>query len=303
MQTHLECLACFVRQALEAARLAGDDADMHARVMRRVLSAASEMDFSWPPPKMARRIHQIIRDESGCDDPYRTVKAHSNRLARHLYPVLKRRVRHAPDPFAAAVRLAVAGNVMDFGAPQDERRDRQEQLFASFEQALNSTVAAAQIDTLREAVHAASSILYIADNAGEIGLDRILIEELPGARVTLAVRGAPILNDATLADAEEMELHQVADVITSGSDCPGTILSECSEQFRQCFDEADLLIVKGQGNYETLNDCGKEAFFLLKIKCPVIARATGCPQGCMAVLACAGEAAAACASTHAAQGQ
>jgi len=130
-----------------------------------------------------------------------------------------------------------------------------------------------------ETISSAKDILYLADNAGEIVFDRLLIEQMPLKKVTLAVKGAPIINDATMKDAEATGLTELVEVIDNGSDAPGTILEDCSEAFRQRFDEADMVIAKGQGNYETLSEADKDIFFVLKAKCSVIARDLGCQVG------------------------
>ena len=124
----------------------------------------------------------------------------------------------------------------------------------------------------------ASRILYLADNAGEIVFDRLLIERMPPGKVTVGVRGFPVINDATMKDAEDTGMTELAEVIDNGSDGPGTILDDCSQSFRDRFDEADLIIAKGQGNYETLSEVDKDIYFLLKAKCAVIARDMGCQE-------------------------
>jgi uncharacterized protein with ATP-grasp and redox domains len=121
--------------------------------------------------------------------------------------------------------------------------------------------------------------LYLADNAGEIAFDRLLVERISPGRVTLAVRGAPVINDATLADAQAVGLDKIVEVIDNGSDAPGTILDDCHSDFRRRFAGADLIIAKGQGNYETLSDGPGNLFFLFKAKCPVIADHIGQPVG------------------------
>ena len=115
----------------------------------------------------------------------------------------------------------------------------------------------------------------------EIVFDRLLIEQLPREKVTLVVRGAPVSNDATMIDAEDTGLTKLLEVIDNGSDAPGTILDDCSHAFRERFDSADLIIAKGQGNYESLSEVEKDIYFLLKAKCPVIARDLGCEVGCV----------------------
>jgi uncharacterized protein with ATP-grasp and redox domains len=121
----------------------------------------------------------------------------------------------------------------------------------------------------------------LTDNAGEIVFDRFLIEQLPFDRVTVVVRGFPVINDATIADAETAGLTDIVEVMTNGSDAPGTILDDCSEEFRTRFAEADLIIAKGQGNYETLRECLRPIFFLLRVKCPLVANDLDCPVGSM----------------------
>jgi hypothetical protein len=135
------------------------------------------------------------------------------------------------------------------------------------------------ISALATAIRGARSILYLVDNAGEIVFDRDLLAQLPLGSFTVAVRGRPVLNDATLADAQAVGLTDLGDVIGNGSDAPGTILTDCSAEFRQLFAAADLIIAKGQGNYETLAGANRPIFFLLKIKCDVLSRALGQPRG------------------------
>ena len=133
-------------------------------------------------------------------------------------------------------------------------------------------------------VDEAREILYLADNAGEIAIDRLLIEELGPERVTLAVRGSAVINDATIDDARAVGLHELVRVIDSGSDAPGTILEDCSVELRERFRTADLIVSKGQGNFETLSDIDTDIFFLLKVKCPVIATHIGLPPGTHALV-------------------
>jgi uncharacterized protein with ATP-grasp and redox domains len=135
-----------------------------------------------------------------------------------------------------------------------------------------------------ELVDQADSILYLTDNAGEIVFDRLLIEQLPLHKITVAVRGFPVLNDATLEDAKEVGLDRLVKVMNNGSDAPGTILNDCSVDFVESFHRADLIIAKGQGNYETLSNHRKHIIFMLKAKCPVIARDIGCKVGDMVAI-------------------
>ena len=280
MKTFLDCIPCFLKQALDAARMASDDPETHAHVLRTVARAAAEMDMDDTPPSMGQIIHRVVRESTGVDDPYRDVKDHFNALALELYPRLKKLVSGSDDPFGTAVRLAVAGNIIDFGAVShvDE-----EGLERSISESLEWPLDGEALDGLRRAVEAAGSILYVGDNAGEIVFDKVLIEEMPLERVTFAVRGAPIINDVTSRDAVEVGLSDLVRVVDNGSDAPGTILEDCSDAFVERFHGADLVIAKGQGNYETLSRAPGNIFFVLKAKCPVIARDLGCEIGAVVV--------------------
>jgi len=275
MRTFFDCISCFVRQALESVRMVTSDEAIHERLVREVLRVLGEMDLRESPPAMGQRIHRLIRELTGQDDPYRKVKDRFNRLALDAYPKLKGRVDRSVDPLDTAMRLAIAGNVIDMGV---NNHLTDEHVYEAIDHALEAPFEA-DLTGFAEAISRAMDILYLADNAGEIVLDKLLIEQLPLEKMTVAVKGSPIINDATMEDAEAAGLTELVEVIDNGSDAPGTILDDCSDAFRRRFDEADLVIAKGQGNYETLSDVTKDIFFILKAKCPVIARDLGCEVG------------------------
>lgn len=275
MQTALNCIPCFARQALDAARFVTDDPAVHETILRDVLRMAAEMDLAQSPPVVAQRIHRQLRQLTGVDDPYKQVKDRFNRMALDLLPEWQEKIRNAENPFAMALHLAIAGNVIDFGVNGGLTEDEAHRAIAdAMKESLHGDV-----QEFRQATEEANTILYLADNAGEIVFDRLLIEQLPAGRVTVAVRGGPILNDVTWDDAETAGLGEIAEIIDNGSDAPGTILSDCSEDFQRRFAEADLVIAKGQGNFETLSDAPVNIFFLFKAKCPVIADHVGLPIG------------------------
>ncbi len=269
MNTSLDCIPCFVRQSLDAARIVTDDIELQKQILQEALRAASELDFSEPPPVVAQRIHRKLRAITGIDDPYRPVKDQFNRLAWELLPGLEEQVKTADDPLCVAARMAIAGNVIDLGVGSGITEDGVREAFG---QVLTEPFHG-EVDAFRDAVEKAEKILYLADNSGEIVFDRLLVEQLPRERVTLAVRGGPILNDATMPDAHTAKMHELVELTDNGSDAPGTILSDCSDAFQKRYREADLIISKGQGNFETLSGrAGKDPiFFLFKVKCPVVA--------------------------------
>ena len=281
MKTYLDCVPCFLRQALGAARLLGVDDSAQEQVLRRVLAAASTMDMSRPPPEMGREIHRVLRETSGCPDPYAELKARYNALALGLLEDLRAVVREAPHPLEAAVRLAIAGNIIDFGAPLgvDDAKVRQ-----TVESCLQAPLRGGGLPALERALDREGPLLYLADNAGEIVFDRLLLERLPAERLTVVVRSGPVINDATVEDARVAGLTGWLRVRDSGQDAPGTVLEACSDDFLEEFWGASVVIAKGQGNFETLDQAGREIFFLFMAKCAVAAEHAECEIGDLVLL-------------------
>jgi damage-control phosphatase, subfamily I len=279
MRTYFDCIPCFLRQTLDAVRDLGLDASLQEHVLRTVLAACAEMDLGQSPPVMGQRIHRVIREASGNADPYAEMKERFNRLALGLYAECRGSIERANDPLETALRLAIAGNVID-AAPKSGLSE--EDVRRSMLQALTDPLDG-DVKEFSRAVAASPDILYLADNAGEIVFDRLLIEQIGADKVTVAVKGSPVINDATLADAAVAGLTSIVEVIDNGSDAPGTILEDCSESFRQRFGAADLVLAKGQANYETLSETDRDIFFVLKAKCPLIARDVGSPLGSLVV--------------------
>jgi uncharacterized protein with ATP-grasp and redox domains len=272
MKTSLECIPCFVRQTLGSARLISDDPRVHERVVREVLRSVADIDMQATPPQMGQTIHRLIRQATRNPDPFALIKRQQNETALRAYPAYKKRIEESEDPLLWAVRAAIAGNALDFAAPSGTPGTDVRELM---DRALETPIVG-NMEELRNATSEAREILYLADNAGEIVFDKLLIEQLGVERVVLGVRGHPTINDATRKDVEQVGLQTMVEVTDNGSDAPGTILDDCSETFRRRFWDADLIIAKGQGNFETLNEVNKTILFLLKAKCPVITDHLGC---------------------------
>ena len=287
MRTYLDCYPCFLRQALDAARKAGAGVEQQKAVLSRVLDVLGEVEPSTTPPEIGYRVHRIVRCVVNDGDPYRAAKEASTHQALALYPRLKALVAQADEPLDIAVRLSIAGNIIDLGPAQEY------DLWGTVERVLAQPYAVDDRFALRRALRSAAlpsaalpsaalssagRVLYLADNAGETVFDRLLIETLD-VPVTYAVKGGPVLNDATREDALAAGVDRVAEIVDTGSDAPGTILDWCSEEFRRLYEGAELVVAKGQANYETLSEEGSEVFFLLQAKCPIIARDVGVPVG------------------------
>jgi len=221
------------------------------------------------PPQIAQVVYRTIKAVTGNGDPYAETKKRQNELALSFYPEFKEMTRTSKDPLLFALKLAIAGNIIDLGV-QREVTDLRGEIF----EALSAPLSVNDYDAFKKNINNSKLILYLGDNAGEIVFDRILIEELnkiDKLKIIFAVREKPIINDATLEDAKFVGMDRQAEVISNGSDAPATILSECSAEFINLFQKADMVIAKGQGNYESLSDENKNVFFLLKVKCPIVA--------------------------------
>lgn len=274
MRTYLDCIPCLMTQALRAARLATDNEEKIKLIMDEVGLMVKDIPMDNPPPKTAMRVYRIIAQITGNPDPCRVLKNHHTRKALELYPTLKEKISRSSDRLLAAIRLAIAGNVIDFGIKYS--LDIEEDL----DRILKQELAVSDYDPFREYLALVDEILYLGDNAGESVLDRILIEEL-NKPVRYIVRSAPIINDVTYSDAVQAGLNKVSTLMASGTDAPGMVLEICSPEFKETFYRSKMVISKGQGNFEALSETSAPVFFLLIAKCPVVARDIGVHVGDM----------------------
>ena len=276
MKIHLDCFPCFLRQSLIALRQGTRDAKLQEDILKAVLADIERADTSRPPAYTTTFIHRKIRGMLR-KDPFREIKSEYNQIALGLYPSLKRMVRESADPLWTASRLAIAGNVIDFGIFTSV------DIEGTVKRALQSPVAVDGYESFRAAVSDAPEILYLLDNAGEIVFDRILIETMVsrGKKVVAVVKGSPVINDCTLEDAAEAGMTGVCEVIDNGSDGVGTILEWTSPGFRKRYAQTHFIISKGQGNFETLRDREKTIFYLFQSKCEVVSKELGLSLGSM----------------------
>ncbi len=241
--------------------------------MRSLLKYLSEANFEQSPPALGQQMHRIIRKVLDNPDPYKEIKNKFNTLMLEYYPLLKDKVDKAFDPFNFALRLAIAGNIIDFGPNQSfDIKD-------TLKKAEYVKLAVDQSQELKASVGSAKTLLYLGDNAGEIVMDKLFLETINHPNVYFAVRGAPIINDITIEDAHQVGIDKIATVISNGDDTPGTIMENVSSQFRNIFNDADLIISKGQGNYEGLSGCDGNIYFILLAKCDHVANHLGVKKG------------------------
>lgn len=274
MQTYFDCLPCFLTQALNACRSMQLDDRQTKRILDAVADLIREIPMQSAPPETGRHVYRIVREISGIADPYLQIKRDNTEKALSLYPVMKQMVDDAPDRLSAAVKIATAGNVIDCGV------NKPYEIESEIEHIMENDFAVFDDYAFRRRLEAADRVLFIGDNAGECVFDRVLIEEL-AKPVTYVVRGHPIINDAVAEDAVAAGIGEVAEIVSSGTDAPGTVLSTCSDAFVALFEGADMKISKGQGNYEALSGHDGPVFFLLKAKCAVVARDLDVEEGRM----------------------
>jgi uncharacterized protein with ATP-grasp and redox domains len=282
MKLRLDCIVCIARQALRAARLATDDPRVQEEVLRRVMRRLTEMGWVGTPPQLVRAsgVAELIEELTGVDDPYRDLKRASNDEALAIVDEVKSLIARHEDPLRAAVKVAIAGNIIDFAALDTY------DLRATIEKVMKQKPAIDDYSRLREEVLSAETLLYFADNAGEIVFDKLLIEEMirargrPFKRISFVVKGGPIINDATIEDALYVGLDKLPNIefrkVSSGK--PGTGPERSSPEVLSWIRSHDLVIAKGQGNYEDLSSV-EGVYFLLMAKCPVVAEDLGVKVG------------------------
>ncbi len=289
MRTYLDCIPCFYKQALDAARIAGADEIIQKKIIDELSQLIPNFSLETVPPETGRAIYSLVGKISGVKDPFKEIKENSNKFALKLYPELKQEINNSEDRLLTAVKLSIIGNIIDYGAKNSLNVEEEiNHLFQGnfiVNNENNSTVFRYQ--EFKEILSKVNHIIYLADNAGEVVFDRLLIEELVEKlekQVIYVVRGKPIINDALIEDAIFCGINKVAKITSSGSDAPGTILKYCSSEFIELYQKAELIISKGQGNYESLSEEDKSIFFLFKAKCMVIAKDIGCNVGDMVLV-------------------
>lgn len=276
MKPTLDCVECFLRQAVRAARIATPDTRIQERITLETARHISTMDLSKSPAELSLCIYDTTARLSGVRDPYLTQKREQNALALTFEPELRRLVAQSDDPLDTALHIAAAGNVIDLGTQQEIDID----VRATLDQVLHERFAVDHSDAFRTSLAGCRDLLYLIDNAGEILFDKILIEELQKhTRVTAVVKSGPILNDATIADAEKVGLTQVCDVIELGGAFIGAPLSLVPAPFLERMHAADVIIGKGQGHFETIDEFPSNVFLILKAKCGVVAEQMGVALG------------------------
>ncbi len=272
MRIQTECLHCLLRQVTDAVLMTAADEETKHRIMLKEIEFLSHYNDYASPPHIAGPMHNCVRSMSGCHDPYYNIKEKDMATAEQNFPIVEEYISSKEDKLYWSVKAAAAGNTLDSAANPDGFKD-------DMEAVLDIPFGISDIELLREKLKTAKTVLILADNSGETYFDTLLLSALGDAEIIYAVRDCPSINDATIDIAERSGIGRYARIISSGSTAPGTILDEATPEFKAIFDTADVVISKGQGNYEALADAGREIFYLFKVKCSVISRHFGVEMG------------------------
>ena len=284
MKVYPECVPCFAMQALRATDLATQDETLRWEILIEACHKIAGFTPGMKPVEMAEIIYPLVGEKTGVPDPYAPIRHETNQHALSLYSFFKALVEEGDNPILTAIKLAIIGNSIDFGVPDNRLADLKAESLAL----LGEPFIIDHTEVLLSRLHEAASLLLLADNSGEIVLDRLLLETIhdryPDIRLHIAVREVPIINDVTLEDVKEAEFPPFIHAVSSGNRTPGVILRKASQAFLDLYEKVDIILSKGQGNYEGLSDDADErVFFLFRAKCAIIARHVGVKVGTMIV--------------------
>jgi len=284
LKVYLDCFPCFLKQALECSGLSTDDQNVQKQILDSVMNTLISIDYKSNPPYIARDVYAQIRNITGNSDPYCGIRDKDNKEMIKVYEEIRSRILKDDNALYLACKLATGGNIIDSGAGKRKESYGIEDL----NKLLSKRPAIDDFKDLKNDLEASSSLLYLGDNSGEIVMDKLFIETIknryPDLGIYYGVRGRPVINDVTEKDASDIGLDKICSVISNGDSSPGTIIEYCSDEFKSYFNNADLIISKGQGNYETLSDIkNKKIYFLLFTKCPVIADHIGVDVGSLVI--------------------
>ncbi len=268
------CVECIINQSKRVADAIHADDKLTKQIVQAVEEMAPGFSFDQSPPEVAAAVYEKMSQIAGKRDLYDEVKKLSTDKAHAFIPHLEEKIKDSSEPLLTATKVAVAGNVIDLAA--EYAFDLNEELDKIF----HTNFAVNDFDKLQERLSQASTLLYIADNAGEHIFDKIYIKTIlslyPGLKVYYMTRGNAIINDVTYEEAKEAGFEKICTLINSGVNTPGFVYDRANDEAQRLFDSSDLILTKGMGNYECLNDSNrKDLFFLLKVKCNVVANSLG----------------------------
>lgn len=272
MKTYLDCIPCFMQQALRAGRITTTDEEKLKEILDKTGDMVKTISMQATPAETGMKVYQIVKEVTGVEDPYENIKQQHIKETKSIYPELEQIIANSDDKLLTAIKIAIAGNIIDLGV------NKEFDIIKDVRNILEQDFGILDYEAFKKQLDKAKNILYIGDNVGESVFDKLLIKELKRP-VKYAVRSIPIINDVTIKDAIASGLDKVAELIDSGCTSPGVLLNHCTPEFLELFNASDLVISKGQGNFEGLSDCNRQVFFMLKAKCPIISNHLDVEEG------------------------
>lgn len=272
MNSHVDCIACIIHKANQLADKYIKDKKEKYNFMNKVLLEVADTDNSRTAPYLFTKVMRILQNVTGVDDFYKEEKHLFNKKLLDMEDDIKCMLDGSDDRFLDAIKIAMSGNIVDFGAFDNITMDLVKDIVRK---TLDSNLDNHVYEKFSAELKKARVLLYIGDNTGEIVFDKIFLAEIkkkyPDIEIYFATRGKPALNDANEADAYYVGIDRYAAIMNNGTDIPGTDLAEVSDEFKNVFyDAADLIISKGQGNFETLSGTGNNIFYLFLCKCQML---------------------------------
>lgn len=273
MKLHIECIPCLLDQCIKVSKLLKLNTETANKMMKDVLIDLGTKDFKNSPPFLSKSLWKVMSKYAGTYDIYKDIKEYYNKELIQMENEIKTIIKNSSNKLYTALKVAISGNIIDFGAKVEfNKNDILKKVREINKHELTIDNSTLLFDKLKDS----NTLLYLGDNCGEIVFDKIFIEELkknyPNLKIYFAIRGNPVLNDITIIDAEMVGMNEIVEVISNGDSAPGTIINDCSDEFRKIFFDSSVIISKGQGNYETLFETEKEnIFFLFMTKCDYVA--------------------------------
>jgi len=274
MKIAQECVGCIINQSLKVADAIGADSFLKEKLFSTVEHMSKNFSFELSPPEVASDVYEKMALIANKEDLYDEVKALSTQKAQSFLPLLQEKLQTSDDKLLTATKIAVAGNVIDLAAAVEF--DLGEEL----EKIFHTEFAHDDFSAFKQELQKAKQVVVLGDNVGEHIFDYLFIEVLqklyPTIEFIYMVRGNPIINDVTLKEAREAGFDKLCRLVDSGVNTPGFAYSRANMEAQELFDNADLIISKGMGNYECLSPTHRgNICFLLKVKCEVVARSLG----------------------------
>ena len=271
MEIFYECLPCILRQSIELSDMVAKDTETKNKIIKEALKIIGNFDNYNNAPEVTKKLDDKVSEITGIQDIYAEIKDRDIKAALKLVIFLKEHVNNIEDKLYELLKISAIGNIIDSAVNLGIKIED------CIENEIKKKFALCDENIFIEKLKTAKTILIIGDNAGESVFDGLLAEFLIGKKVYYAVRSEPVINDVTFADAVKSGLDKYTEIISSGCGVPGLVLKRCDKEFLKIFFSADIVISKGQGNFEALTPCERDIFFLFKVKCPMVAKKAGAP--------------------------